>query len=79
MSVIQSDIINVSINNTLGRTVNTSLTTLLSVVALFVFGGEVLRDFSLALLIGIITGTYSSIYIASPILIDWENFFEKKK
>lgn len=73
------DIINVSINNTLGRTLNTSLTTLLSLTALFIFGGEVLKDFSLALLIGIITGTYSSIYIASPILIDWENFFEKKK
>ncbi len=71
-------VINTAINSTLGRTVNTSLTTLLSVVAIFIFGGEVLRDFSLALFIGIITGTYSSIYIASPILIEYENLAGKK-
>ncbi|MBI5418431.1 protein translocase subunit SecF [Candidatus Poribacteria bacterium] len=71
------EVINISINSTLGRTVNTSMTTLVSVLAILFFGGEILRDFSLALSIGIITGTYSSIYIASPLLIDWEKFSKK--
>jgi len=65
-------IINKSINSVLSRTVITSLTTLFVIVILFVFGGEVIHNFSLTLLIGIITGTYSSIYIASPILVVWK-------
>ncbi len=69
------NIINKSINDTLSRTILTSGTTLLVVLALFLFGGAVIHDFAFALLIGIIVGTYSSIYIASPILL----FFEKKK
>lgn len=59
------EIMNASINQTLSRTLMTSLTTLLAVVVLFFFGGPVIRDFSLALIIGIVVGTYSSIYIAS--------------
>lgn len=64
-------IINDALNQVLSRTVLTSLTTLLAVVALFVFGGSVLRDFSLVLIIGVIIGTYSSIFIASPALLMW--------
>lgn len=64
-------VINASINETLGRTIMTSLTTLIVVLFLFFLGGEVLRDFSFALLIGVLVGTYSSIFVASPILIEW--------
>lgn len=59
------EVVNTSINQMLGRTIVTSLTTLLVLLALFVFGGEVIRGFALALIIGIIVGTYSSIYVAS--------------
>ncbi|WP_419787923.1 protein translocase subunit SecF [Pseudodesulfovibrio sp.] len=62
-------IINRSINQTLSRTIMTSATTLLVVVCLFVLGGSVIHDFALALLIGIVVGTYSSIFVASPILL----------
>lgn len=68
------DIINISINQTLSRTLLTSLTTLFVVVVLFLFGGVALRGFSFPLLVGIIVGTYSSIYIASPIFY----FIEQK-
>jgi preprotein translocase SecF subunit len=64
-------IVNRSINETLSRTIITSLTTLLVVVVLFFFGGEVLRDFSFALIIGIIIGTYSSIWIATALVVEW--------
>lgn len=63
------EVINVSLTQTLARTVVTGLTTLLVLVALYVFGGETLRGFSLALIIGIVVGTYSSIYIASAIAL----------
>ena len=62
---------NTSINETLGRTILTGGTTLLSIGALYFFGGAVLRDFSFAILVGILVGTYSSIYIASPIVLWW--------
>jgi preprotein translocase SecF subunit len=64
-------VINASINETLGRTIMTSLTTLIVVLFLFFMGGEVLRDFSFALLVGVLVGTYSSIFVASPILVEW--------
>jgi preprotein translocase SecF subunit len=64
-------VINASINETLGRTIMTSLTTLIVVLFLFFMGGEVLRDFSFALLIGVLVGTYSSVFVASPILVEW--------
>ncbi|MFO7900145.1 MAG: protein translocase subunit SecD [Planctomycetota bacterium] len=63
------DIVNLSINQTLSRTVLTSLTTLLAVVALFVFGGTAIEDFAFTLLVGVIVGTYSSMFIASPVLL----------
>ncbi len=69
------DVVNQSINQTLSRTVLTSLTTLFVVVSLLTLGGPVLRDFALALLIGIIIGTYSTIYIASALLIFLERRF----
>jgi len=62
------DLLNVSINNTLSRTIMTSLTTLLALVSLWVFGGEVIRGFVNALIFGILIGTYSSIFVAAPIL-----------
>jgi SecD/SecF fusion protein len=65
------DILNLSINQTLSRTILTSMTTLFVVLSLFLFGGEVIRDFSFVLLVGVIVGTYSSIFVASSVLADW--------
>jgi len=73
------DIVNKSINQTLSRTCITAGTTLMVVVALFFLGGEVIHDFAFTLLVGIVAGTYSSIFIASPLLIVWEKLFPKKK
>jgi len=67
------DVVDRSINNTLSRTVVTSGTTLLVVITLFIFGGEVLRGFAFALIIGIMVGTYSSIFVASPIVVELRN------
>lgn len=64
--------LNKSINETLSRTILTSMTTLLVLVALFFFGGGIIHDFSTALLIGVLIGTYSSIFVASPILLAWQ-------
>ncbi|MBW2452262.1 MAG: protein translocase subunit SecF [Deltaproteobacteria bacterium] len=69
-----SKVINRSINETLSRTILTSGTTLLVVLALFIFGGGVIHNFAFALLIGILVGTYSSIFVASPILIFWDDY-----
>jgi preprotein translocase subunit SecF len=69
-----ANIINLSINQTLSRTVLTSGLTLLTALALWLFGGDVLNGFSFALVAGIIVGTYSSVFIASPILVFWQNF-----
>jgi preprotein translocase subunit SecF len=67
-----STIINRSVNETLSRTLLTSLTTLMVVVILFIFGGGIIHDFAFALLAGVIVGTYSSIFVASPILLAWQ-------
>ncbi|RPJ80417.1 MAG: protein translocase subunit SecF [Deltaproteobacteria bacterium] len=64
--------INKSINETLSRTLLTSLTTLFSVIALYIFGGGIIHDFAFAMIVGILVGTYSSIFIASPILLAWQ-------
>jgi preprotein translocase subunit SecF len=72
-------VINRSINETLSRTIMTSGLTLLSVVALYTVGGSVIHNFSFVLMAGIIIGTYSSIFIASPVLIFWESFRATKK
>ena len=63
------EIINTSLNQTISRTLMTSITTLIVLVALFVFGGEVIHDFSLALILGVLVGTYSSIYVASTVTL----------
>jgi len=72
-------IINLSVNQTLSRTVLTSGLTLLTALALFLFGGQVLNGFSFALVCGIIVGTYSSVYVAAPILVFFNNFMESRK
>ena len=69
-----AEVFNTAMNQTLSRTILTSLTVFLVVVVLYIFGGEVLRDFAYALLIGVITGTYSSVFVAAPIVVDWENW-----
>ncbi len=69
------EVINLSVNETLGRTLLTSLTVIFTVVALYWFGGEVLRDFSLCLLVGFISGVYSTVYIASSLVITWRRMF----
>ena len=66
-----SEIINMSINQTLGRTVITAGTALLSAIALFLFGGEVLHGFAFAMIVGIVTGTYSSVFVAAAIVTFW--------
>ena len=71
---IFSEVINKSITQTISRTLLTSLTTLFAVMSLYLLGGDVLNDFALVLLFGIIFGTYSSMYLASPILLAWEKF-----
>jgi preprotein translocase subunit SecF len=73
-----SDIVNKSINQTLSRTILTSGLTFLTVLSLYVFGGEVLRGFSLALVIGILVGTYSSIAVAAPMLVAYQDWRTKK-
>lgn len=73
------DIINTSINQTLSRTLLTSGTTLMVVAALFFLGGEIIHDFSFALLVGVVIGTYSSIFIASVFLVYWESRAHPKK
>jgi len=66
------DIINSAINNTLSRTILTSGTTMIVLLALFIWGGATIHDFALTMIIGVLVGTYSSIYVASPILLAWE-------
>lgn len=73
------EMVNESINLTLTRTLITSLTTLFAVISLCIFGGEVVRGFAFTLLIGIIIGTYSSMFVASPILVQWHLYTEKGK
>ncbi len=66
------EIVNTSLNESLSRTIVTSLTTLLVVLCVFFLGGEVIRDFAFALMIGVIVGTYSSLYVASPLVVEWD-------
>jgi preprotein translocase subunit SecF len=72
-------VINDSVNQTLSRTIISSGTTFLTVLALYLFGGEVLRGFAFTMVIGIIVGTYSTIYIASPIVVWWDHFRKRKQ
>ena len=73
------NVVNSAINKTLARSINTSLTTLIPIVILLIIGSAALKDFALALTIGIISGTYSSIFFASPILVAWNNRFPRYK
>ncbi len=72
------EVMNTSINETLSRTILTSMTTLVVVLALFILGGGVIHDFAFAILIGVIVGTYSSVFVASPVLLIWKGTFVNK-
>lgn len=72
-------VMNKSVNATLSRTVITGGSVFLSVLVIFIFGGEVLRGFSFTFMIGILTGTYSSIFVASAVVVDWKHKFDKTK
>lgn len=74
-----SHTVNTAVNDTLARSINTGLTTLLVLIALFFFGGASIHYFALALIIGIVFGGYSSIFLASPLLVSWELFEKRKK
>lgn len=71
------EVVNDSVNQTLARSINTSLTTLLVLLAILFFGGDSIKNFTLALSLGIVIGTYSSIFVASPLIVDWNNFSKK--
>jgi preprotein translocase subunit SecF len=73
------DIINRSVNETLSRTILTSGTVFIVVLTLFILGGEIIHDFAFAMLVGVISGTYSTVYVANPILIAWQGKNNKKK
>jgi SecD/SecF fusion protein len=73
------DVVNASINTTLSRTLNTSLMMILVLLTMFLFGGESIRGFIFAMLIGIIVGTYSSLFIATPVLVDTMSAMDKKQ
>lgn len=70
--------INTSINEVLSRTIVTSLTVFITVLAIYIFGGNVVQDFALAMIMGVAIGTYSSIFVASPIIVEWENRSPKR-
>lgn len=72
------DIVGMSVSQTVARSINTSLTTVLALIVLFVLGPVSTHNFALALIVGIITGTYSSIFIGSPLLVTWQKWSEKK-
>lgn len=73
------EVVNDSVNQTLVRSINTSLTVLLVLLALYFLGGDSIKNFTLALLFGIFIGTYSSIFVASPIIVDWNNWDNRLK
>lgn len=76
--ITYEDTVNLSLNQTFTRSINTSMTTLFVLISLFFFGGESLKYFALVLILGVALGTYSSIFIASPILVSWFNFRHKR-
>lgn len=73
-----SELVNISLNQVFSRTIITSVAVFLVVLSIFLFGGSVIFEFSLALLVGVIFGTYSSIFIVSPIVVEWEKRMPKK-
>jgi SecD/SecF fusion protein len=74
-----TELVNNALNSTLSRTVNTSLTTFFVLLIIFLFGGEVIRGFMFALMVGVVVGTYSSLFVASPIMLDTLKRKEEKK
>jgi preprotein translocase subunit SecF len=72
-------IVNHSMAQTIGRSITTSLTLIVTMAALLLFGGEAIRPFILALLIGVISGTYASIFVASPLFLDWHLWADRRK
>jgi len=72
-----SRVVNTALSSTLGRTINTSLTTLIVLLAIFLFGGDSIKGFMFALIVGVIVGTYSSLFVASPIMYDTTMKFDK--
>lgn len=73
------EIVERSLHQTILRSFNTSMTTMLTLLAVYFFGGESIRDFALVLIVGIATGTYSSIFVASPLLVTWNRLAQRKK
>ncbi|MFA5130837.1 MAG: protein translocase subunit SecF [Patescibacteria group bacterium] len=71
--------VNRSVNQTITRSINTSLSSILALTAVLLFGGSTIKDFALALIVGIFIGTYSSIFVASPVLVVWEKLMHRKK
>jgi len=78
-SMDQKQLINKAINETLSRTIMTTLTVFLTILILFIFGGEVTRGFAFAMLIGVLTGIYSTVFVAAPVLIDLKGGIKKSK
>ena len=74
-----SQVVDKALSSTLGRTINTSMTTLLVMLAIFLFGGDSIKGFMFALIIGVIVGTYSSLFVATPIMFDTTKKEEKNK
>ncbi len=72
LRVSLTDAVNASLNQTLGRSLNTSITVVLTLLALILLGGETIRDFLIIMLIGLVSGTYSSIFVASQLLVSWD-------
>ncbi|MEK7102914.1 MAG: protein translocase subunit SecF [Patescibacteria group bacterium] len=73
------EVVEYSVNQTLGRSINTSLTVLLVMTAVYFFGGESIRNFTLVLILGVLFGTYSSIFVASPLLVVWHNITKGRR
>jgi preprotein translocase subunit SecF len=73
------DTVDIAVNQTLGRSINTTLTVLLPLVAIFIFGGATLKYFALALIVGFVAGAYSSIFIASTLLVWWREYVQRKE
>jgi len=73
------EVLDLSINQTLSRTIITSLSTLIVVLALYLYGGEAIKDFAFALMVGVVVGTYSSVYVAAPLLVEWNRFARRKE
>jgi len=71
--------VNRSVNQTLVRSINTSCSAILALLAVLLFGGTTIKDFALALIVGIFVGTYSSIFVASPVLVVWDNLTRRQK